>query len=121
MQFKDFLGKTFTKIKVDPDNKILFHSSDHKIYRMCHHQSCCEEVYIESITGNLDDLINSQILVAEESTNRDPNAKESATWTFYKLATIKGWVDIRWYGSSNGFYSETVDIEERIYNAIPNR
>lgn len=101
------------------DEQIIFRTVDGEVYKMYHEQDCCESVYIESIVGDLEDLLLEPIVRAETAENlfdlikqadAEVNEDESHTWTFYKLATRKGYVDIRWYGSSNGYYSEGVSF-----------
>jgi hypothetical protein len=89
---------------------ITFICDDGTKFKLDHVQDCCEEVYIESIVGDLEDLVGSEILFAEESINDTETDDGDQRWTFYKLATVKGWVDIRFYGSSNGYYSVAVSL-----------
>lgn len=98
-------------------NEVTFVSTIGITFTLCHMQSCCESVDLIDVVGGLDDLVGSPILLAEESSSNDRPADvaapqyepESQTWTFYKFATIKGYVDLRWCGKSNGYYSEEVD------------
>lgn len=106
-------GTTLAKVTGETrGNNIVFVTTAGDIYRMYHQQNCCENVYIEDIVGDLQDLVGSEILLAEEVYGESPptndDVYDSYTWTFYKFATIKGYVDIRWFGSSNGYYSEGV-------------
>jgi hypothetical protein len=111
--FESLVGMTFVKITGDEgSDRIVFVRDDGVEFVMYHHQDCCENVYVESIVGDLHDLLDSPIVRAEEATNDDESAYECGMWTFYKLATKNGYVDIRWYGSSNGYYGVGVSFEE---------
>ena len=109
------VGKTLAVVeKSRLDDSIIFTTTDGVQYEMSHVQECCECVQIEDIDGDLQDLVGLPILQAEESTNCEtpvPDGADSFMWTYYKLATIKGYVTIRWLGESNGSYSEGVDFE----------
>lgn len=95
--------------------RISFKTDDGREFVMFHHQDCCEGVAVEEVIGDIDDLIGSPIVEADESTTRgEPTPSEYAeswTWTFYKLGTAKGFVTLRWLGESNGYYAEDVSFE----------
>jgi len=108
------LGKTFVQVSgsVDSD-EMLFETAQGERFMFAHSQDCCESVRINDITGDLQDLVGSPLLMAEEvrgATEPDEEHYESYTYTFYKFATRKGYVDVRWLGESNGYYSESVDL-----------
>ena len=134
-QISDLIGKNLTAVEREGDDRLIFTCKDGKRYFMYHEKECCERVSIDDINGDLQDLVGSPITLAEERISNEHiperlaekqkekekaesedgyyyDSDESFTWTFYKLATIKGYVDIRWFGSSNGYYSERVDFIE---------
>lgn len=135
---KRLIGETLTYVHKTPDDEeIHFKTAKGDMYKMLHYTDCCESVYVDDVCGDLQDLVGSPILSAEEvsscgdgdnfdhpimkeeslksllkqETFLDTADTESVTWTFYKIDTNKGGVVIRWVGSSNGYYSEAVSFE----------
>lgn len=106
-------GKTATAVSETGD-ELRFQFSDGTAYTFYHDQDCCESVRIEEIHGDLEDLVGTPLLVAEEVSSDaalPPDGYcDSYTWTFYRFGTIRGTVTVRWLGQSNGYYSESVDL-----------
>jgi hypothetical protein len=110
------VGRTFSKVggAIGLD-EMLFVDTEGKWIKFYHSSDCCESVDINDIVGDLSDLIGSPMLIAEEVSDAPDPGKpsegaDSYTWTFYRFATVKGTVTVRWLGESNGYYSESVAI-----------
>jgi hypothetical protein len=122
------LGLTLIRIERDLNDEVItFCAIDTRDggkprrFKMWYEPDCCASCSIEDIAGDFDDLIGTPVLMAEEVSSSEPPKPrvgedfyrdDSETWTFYKIATIKGGVTIRWYGSSNGYYSEVASFAE---------
>jgi len=150
--FEALKGKTIAEIigLEKGSEQVWFNCSDGTKFKMTYYDDCCASCSIEDIIGDVADIINSEILLAERVSSCEPDEKliekrkyeyeikcsewkakgldyrqysygpsesngwrqESETWTFYKLSTIKGSLTIRWYGQSNGYYSESASFEQ---------
>ena len=118
---RDLIGKTIKSFNLSDDKTTLdIFCEDGSSYSMYHEQDCCESVWLDDIIGDeLNDLLGTEVNVAEERTNRDSDIKpkeegyyldNSVTWTFYEIGTQSGRVTLRWCGTSNGYYSESVNF-----------
>jgi len=116
--FFELKGKTITSIQGSnsDDSDTIITTSDGSIYTLTHIQDCCENVRVYGSVGNIDDVLNEEVIAAEDTNPMDnPNAPdykyyESATWSQFRIVTNKGTFEIWWLGESNGYYSETVSV-----------
>ena len=110
-KIEDILGRTIKKIEHNEDEFVMtLENGD--VAQLYHIQNCCESVTLADISGDVEDLLHSPLTMAtmEENTEAEPESDSYATWTFYKFATINGYVTLRFVGESNGYYSESVDF-----------
>lgn len=135
VSFDVLTGKTLKSVENKGD-ELVFTTVEGEVFRQIYYNDCCASCDVEEIHGDLSDLVGTPILMAEEVSSHEPDEalavkregeeakkkaelgdryyfydRESETWTFYKASTIKGSVTIRWYGSSNGYYSESPTFE----------
>ena len=114
---QELVGEVLTHIDVDDaNNVIMLVTASGKEFRVCHHQDCCERVRIVDTLGNWKELIGKQIIgmdihAGNAETDPDGEPVESGTDTEITFRTDEHTVISRWFGESNGYYSESVDFD----------
>lgn len=119
-EITDLIGKTLKSVTRIENERIEFVAEDGSEWAMYHSQDCCESVVIYSVEGSLSFLVGSPILAATKDASaerpkgiEEPKyAEESETWSVFTITTKHGTVKIVWHGSSNGYYSESVDFSK---------
>lgn len=107
---QDMLYMTVSDVKTT-DDEVIFTMDEGSRFKFFHVQDCCEDVGVSGIEGDLQSLVGAQITgVAENVTTGDDYDSGSWTKTVYTFRTEKSEVKISWLGTSNGYYSEGVDL-----------
>lgn len=109
-------GQTIRKI-IALNGDFLKIVTDKYKYYLYHHQDCCEYVRLVDVIGDVDNILNEEIIFAEEDGGaNDPdwysdNYNDSHTWTKFVLGTKNANVEFWFLGESNGYYSESISIK----------
>lgn len=112
-EFSELKDKTIVRLNglEKESKKVAFYCDDGSIYLMYHEKECCESVDIDDVVGDVNDLIDAKVIDArEEVGDYEKYDYEDYKWTFYIIQTNKGSVTIKWYGTSNGYYSIDVSF-----------
>lgn len=122
-RLKNIVGQTVVEITglVEGSDRFCLITREGNKLVLWYEPDCCASCSINQIDGDPLDLLGLPLLMAEEVTGESLGFDESKddkgedadryndsyTWTFYKFATTAGYVTVRWFGSSNGYYSES--------------
>jgi hypothetical protein len=116
IEMKDLVGKVIKSV-VGLDkysDEVIITTECGMRIAFYHEQDCCESVSLEDFDGDVEDLVGGLITSSEEVSGDEPQdysyGDYSHRWTFYKIETNKGGLWMRWLGTSNGYYSESVSV-----------
>lgn len=116
MRFSELEGETLVSVSECENEEcntvVTFNTLSGRKFEMFHPQNCCESVILDDRVGDWESVLGSPVLVAEERSSYEHTGSSDNEWTFYTIRTVNGTVDMRWFGTSNGYYSTAVLFRE---------
>lgn len=113
---RNIIGAKITDVSQGDEYDFLLTISTNKglTLKFYHEQDCCESVWLEDGFDDLKSMIGKEILDIEYIFNQTDEPLEdvddSYTWHYTNIKTIDKDCQLRFFGTSNGFYSEDIDF-----------
>ena len=112
---KELIGKKISHIRINDDQSILSFETDQGLVSYEAWGDCCSESWFADITG-VSALIGGVVATADEVSMDDYNVNDGRTRQGedsaygYKITTDKGYADIVFRNSSNGYYGGDMNL-----------
>lgn len=106
---EDFVGKTVTDVTLGDET--TFECDDGSRYRIIHEQDCCEVVRLMG-NRNVYPKLPFVVIAFRQEEECGEDDYESYTKTLITIETNNGYLNLEWYGTSNGYYGEGVSFQK---------
>lgn len=111
---KELIGKKISGLRINEDQSILVFDTDQGTVGYETYGDCCSESWFADITG-VSAMLGGTVQTVEEVSMDGYNVEDGRTRQEYdeaygyKLTTDKGYADIVFRNSSNGYYGGSID------------
>ena len=112
---KQLIGKKITELRISADQSVLAFYTDQGVIAYETYGDCCSETWFADITG-VSALLGGTVQTADEVSMDGYNVEDGRTRQDFdeaygvKLTTDKGYSDIVFRNSSNGYYGGSIGL-----------
>lgn len=112
---KELIGKTVTGLRINDDQSILTFDTVFAMIAYMAEGDCCSETWFADITG-VDALIGGTVTNVESISMDGYNVEDGRCRQEYdevygyKITTNKGYCDVVFRNSSNGYYGGSIEL-----------
>lgn len=114
VDFDILIGETIVSISgMDTGGvEVVIETASGRTFRMYHVQDCCENVYIDATYGCANSILNKVVDETTYFTDNYDGAYESGTISRFRIYCDGDYFEVKWIGTSNGYYGEGVSFYE---------
>lgn len=115
---KKLIGKKIAGLRINEDQSVLAFDTDQGVIAYDALGDCCSETWFADITG-VSALLGGTVQTADEVSMDGYNVEDGRTRQEWdeaygvKLTTEKGYADIVFRNSSNGYYGGSIELLKR--------